>query len=159
MKTLTLFFCISIVGCSDSFQSRQFQTVDATAKPVDLIVSGDSAYYVGETIFNKALTKKDTLTNDTAEYVKVDKQPGILKFANPKYSKSIQLNGANENCWVKIWVDKTGKPRLAIITSSPNVNLNEPSLIAAMQCRFSPAIMDSKPVSVWISIPFRVNNQ
>jgi TonB family protein len=57
--------------------------------------------------------------------------------------------------WVKIWVDKTGKPRDVVIMKSEQEILNKSTLDAAWQFRFTPAYVRDKPVDVWVSVPFK----
>jgi TonB family protein len=59
------------------------------------------------------------------------------------------------NVFVKVWVDKEGKVRKAVIQKSDAPIFEEPAKEAAMQWVFTPALMQKGPVSVWVSIPFR----
>ena len=56
--------------------------------------------------------------------------------------------------WVKIWVDKEGKPREVVVFKSDAEIFNEPAITAAKQFLFTPAYMNNGPVSVWVSVPF-----
>jgi len=59
------------------------------------------------------------------------------------------------NVFVKVWVDKEGKVRKAVIIKSDNEIFNDAAQRAAEQYVFTPAVMQKGPVSVWVSIPFR----
>ena len=57
--------------------------------------------------------------------------------------------------WLKIWVDKEGKPRDVVLLKSDADVFNQSAIEAARQFRFTPAYIGGKPVDVWVSVPFR----
>jgi TonB family protein len=67
--------------------------------------------------------------------------------------------GLEGTVWVKIWVDRGGRPRKAIVQKSDAEIFDQPATDAAMQWIFTPAMMKNGPVSVWVSIPFRFKLQ
>jgi protein TonB len=89
-----------------------------------------------------------------AEFVPVEKQPVPVKTVQPEYPDIARRAGVEGKVWVKIWVDKEGKPRRADIIKSDAEIFNEPAKAAAMQFLFTPAMMNNGPVAVWVSIPF-----
>jgi protein TonB len=88
------------------------------------------------------------------DFVPVEKEPAVIKNVTPKYPELAQRAGIEGRVWVKVWVDKTGKPRKAVILKSDAEIFNQAAEAAAMQDRFTPAIMNRGPVDVWIVIPF-----
>ena len=88
------------------------------------------------------------------DFVPVEKEPQIIKQVVPKYPELAQRAGIEGRVIVKIWVDKDGKPHKAIVMKSDAEIFNQPSIDAAMQYRFTPAIMNKGPVAVWVVIPF-----
>jgi TonB family protein len=60
---------------------------------------------------------------------------------------------------VRIWVDKQGKARKAVVMKSDADVFNQPAIDAAMQWVFSPAMMKKGPVSVWVEVPFNFRLQ
>ncbi|HQT92632.1 MAG TPA: TonB family protein [Candidatus Kryptobacter bacterium] len=88
------------------------------------------------------------------DFVPVEKEPQIIKQVIPKYPELAQRAGIEGRVIVKIWVDKDGKPHKAIVMKSDAEIFNQPSIDAAMQYRFTPAIMNKGPVAVWVVIPF-----
>ncbi|HEY9166086.1 MAG TPA: TonB family protein [Candidatus Kryptonia bacterium] len=88
------------------------------------------------------------------DFVPVEKEPQIVKQILPKYPELAQRAGIEGRVIVKIWVDKDGKPKQAVVLKSDAEIFNEPAKSAAMQYRFTPAIMNKGPVSVWVVIPF-----
>jgi protein TonB len=88
------------------------------------------------------------------DFVPVEKQPQVINQVTPKYPELAQRAGIEGRVWVKIWVDKDGKPRKAVIVKSDAEIFNEPAKEAAMATRFTPAIMNKGPVAVWVVIPY-----
>jgi len=90
-----------------------------------------------------------------ADFVPVEKQPQIVKKVEPVYPELAMRAGLEGKVWVKIWVDKEGKPREVRILKSDAEIFNEPAVEAAKQFIFTPAYMNKGPVSVWVSVPFK----
>jgi protein TonB len=90
-----------------------------------------------------------------ADYVAVEKEPVIVKSVEPKYPEMAVRTGLEGKVWVKIWVDRDGKPREVDILQSDSDIFNEPAIEAAKQFVFSPAYMNDGPVSVWVTFPFK----
>jgi periplasmic protein TonB len=91
------------------------------------------------------------------DFVPVEKQPQPIPGNNPApvYPEIARRAGVEGTVWVKIWVDKDGNPKKAVILKSDAELFNEPAKEAAMKWKFTPAIMNNGPVSVWVSIPFK----
>ena len=89
------------------------------------------------------------------DFVPVEKTPVVVKTVEPKYPELAMRAGLEGRVWVKIWVDKEGKPRQAVVLKSDAEIFNEPAVEAAMQFVFTPAYMNNGPVAVWVSIPFK----
>lgn len=90
-----------------------------------------------------------------ADFVPVEKEPQPVKKVEPKYPELAMRAGLEGKVWVKIWVDKEGKPKQVVILKSDAEIFNEPAVEAAKQWVFTPAYMNNGPVAVWVSIPFR----
>lgn len=90
-----------------------------------------------------------------ADFVAVEKEPVIVKKVEPKYPELAMRAGLEGRVWVKIWVDKEGKPKQVVVVKSDAEIFNEPAVEAAKQFLFTPAYMNNGPVSVWVSVPFR----
>ena len=94
-----------------------------------------------------------------ADYVPYEKGPEPIKQVTPKYPDLATRAGLEGTVWVKIWVDKEGRARRAVVMKSDAEIFNQPAQEAAMQWVFTPAMMKNGPVSVWVSIPFRFKLQ
>jgi protein TonB len=90
-----------------------------------------------------------------ADFVAVEKEPVPIRKVEPKYPELAMRAGLEGRVWVKIWVDKEGKPRDVVILKSDAEIFNESAIEAARQFLFTPAYMNNGPVSVWVSVPFR----
>jgi protein TonB len=90
-----------------------------------------------------------------ADFVPVEKEPVVVKKVEPKYPELAMRAGLEGKVWVKIWVDKEGKPRQVIVLKSDAEIFNEPAVEAAKQFVFTPAYMNNGPVAVWVSVPFK----
>ncbi len=88
-------------------------------------------------------------------FIPVEKLPVPVRQVRPDYPDIARRAGIEGTVWVKILVDKEGKPKKVIILKSDSEIFDEPATKAAMQWAFTPAIMNSGPVAVWVAIPFR----
>jgi protein TonB len=104
-----------------------------------------------------AIQQDITIDDDAppADFVPVEKDPVVIKKVEPKYPELAMRAGLEGKVWVKIWVDKEGKPRQVVVLKSDAEIFNEPAVEAAKQFLFSPAYMNNGPVAVWVSVPFK----
>lgn len=97
-------------------------------------------------------------SNDTSapppDFVPVEKEPRIVKQSVPKYPESAVKDRLEGKVIVKLWIAANGRPRQAVVLRSTNGIFNRPAVEAAMQYRFTPAIMNNRPVAIWVVIPF-----
>jgi protein TonB len=93
------------------------------------------------------------------DFVPFEKEPVAIKKIQPVYPEIARRAGVEGTVWMKVWVDKEGKVRKAEVLKSDADIFNQPAVEAAMQWVFTPALMKSGPVSVWVSIPFRFRLQ
>ncbi|MEK9138046.1 MAG: energy transducer TonB, partial [Bacteroidota bacterium] len=89
------------------------------------------------------------------EFIPYEKGPEIVKKVVPKYPEMALRAGLEGTVWVKILVDKDGKPKKAVVIKSTVEIFNDAAVEAAMQFVFTPAVMNNGAVRVWVSIPFR----
>jgi protein TonB len=90
-----------------------------------------------------------------ADFVAVEKEPVVVRKIEPKYPELAMRAGLEGKVWVKIWVDKEGKPKQVVVLKSDAEIFNEAAVEAAKQFLFTPAYMNNGPVSVWVSVPFK----
>ena len=89
------------------------------------------------------------------DFVPYEKEPVVVRKVEPKYPEIALRAGLEGNVYLKVWVDKEGKVRKAVILKSDAEIFNDAAKEAAMQWVFTPAVMQQGPVDVWVSIPFR----
>lgn len=89
------------------------------------------------------------------EFIPVEKGPQIVKKGIPVYPDMALRAGLEGTVWVKILVDKEGKPQRAVVVKSTTEIFNDAAIAAAMDFLFTPAVMNQGPVRVWVSVPFR----
>jgi TonB family protein len=124
------------------------QELSRIAGPMQQGSGGDS---VGVSIGNFKVAAEDVPPPD---FVPVEKVPQVIKEVKPANPDIALRAGIEGRVIVKIWVDKDGKPHKAVVLESDAEIFNDPAVIAAMQYRFTPAIMNKGPVAVWVVKPF-----
>ncbi len=88
------------------------------------------------------------------KFVIVEKAPVIIKHPQPVYPDIARRVGLEGTVWVELWVTKEGKVKTVVVVKSTSDIFNQPTIDAAMQFVFAPAIMQNGPVAVWVTIPF-----
>jgi protein TonB len=90
------------------------------------------------------------------EFIPVEKSPQIVQSVQPAYPEIARRAGIEATVWVNILVDKKGRPKKAVIVKEDGAGVfNDAAIAAAMKYQFTPAVMNSGPVQVWVSIKFR----
>lgn len=84
-----------------------------------------------------------------------EKEPIPVLTPAPQYPDVPRRTGMEGNVTVKVLITKEGKAKKAILVKSDGELFVQPSIDAAMKWTFTPALMNGKPVPVWVSIPFR----
>jgi len=92
---------------------------------------------------------------DINAFIPVEKQPAPIHQPVPKYPELAQRAGIEGTVWVKILVDKEGKPKKAVVVKSDAEVFNESAVDAALHSLFTPAVMNNGPVTCWVVIPYR----
>lgn len=112
---------------------------------------------------NVQITKDLKVDQDTDPdinaFTPVEKQPEVVKGVQPDYPEIAKRAGIEGSVYVKILLDKEGKPKKAVVLKSDAEMFNQPAIDASMKFLFTPAIQDKKPVEIWVVIPFRFKLQ
>lgn len=74
-----------------------------------------------------------------------------------KYPEMAQRQGIEGVVYVRVWVDKHGKPTKAEVDQSDNKLFNENAIKAAMSISYTPAKQGGQPVNCQVSIPIKFN--
>jgi periplasmic protein TonB len=112
----------------------------------------------GNVQITKDLQVQDT-DPDINAFTPVEKEPDIVKSVQPDYPEIAKRAGLEGTVYVKILLDKEGKPKKAVVIKTDAEMFNQSAIDAAMKFLFTPAIQDKKPVEVWVVIPFKFKLQ
>jgi TonB family protein len=97
------------------------------------------------------------------EFIAIDANPVLENQPQAVYPDSAKKANIKGSVWVKVLVDKQGSVRKALIAkeSGKKVGFEEAALTAAKQATWKPAMLDKKPVAVWVSyeIKFAVEDE
>ena len=88
-----------------------------------------------------------------------DQAPEAKTTVQPKYPDAATRAGTEGTVWTKVAIDETGKVVKVTIQKSDAEIFNQPSIEAAMQWVFKPAMKDGKPIATEVAIPFRYKLQ
>jgi len=85
----------------------------------------------------------------------IEIEPMIISRVVPEYPDVARRIGMEGSVVVQVLLDKNGKVKKAQIAKASDDVFIESALAAAQKWVFTPALMQGKPVTVWVSIPFR----
>lgn len=93
--------------------------------------------------------------HEPASFEPREVEPAVVVKVEPSYPPIAIRTGMEGNVYVQVWVDTRGAVRKAVVVKSDGEVFNEAALEAARRWVFTPALMQDRPVSVWVTIPFR----
>jgi protein TonB len=87
------------------------------------------------------------------EFIAIDDSPVLENQPQAVYPDSAKKANLKGSVWVKVFIDKQGSVKRALIAkgSGKKVGFEEAALTAAKQATWTPAMIDKKPVAVWVS--------
>ncbi|MBN1398292.1 MAG: energy transducer TonB [Bacteroidetes bacterium] len=88
-------------------------------------------------------------------FVAAEVPPEIILRKIPEYPDIAKRTSLEGSVVVNVLIDKNGTVKKAQVIKSNNDIFNESALAAAYKWVFKPALMQGKPVAVWMAIPFR----
>ena len=92
-------------------------------------------------------------------FVAVEKLPEMVVDAKPEYPEIAKRAGITGKVFVKVLVDKEGRPKRAVVIKTDSELFNQPAIDAAMKSAFTPALQNNHPIAVWIVLPYRFQLQ
>jgi protein TonB len=104
----------------------------------------------------KEFTKEDIPSADA--FIPVEKDPGVdmsdlkKKIVYPEMAKKAGIEG---KVLIRVYVDKTGKPKKTLIQQSDSQMLNQAAIDAVMKTVCTPAIQNGQPIGCWVTIPIQ----
>ena len=84
-----------------------------------------------------------------------EEEPVPLLKPSPSYPELALRVNIEGTVWVKMLVTKDGSVKKAMVQKSDADIFNDAALEAAKRWTFRAALMNHRPVAVWVSIPFR----
>jgi len=88
-------------------------------------------------------------------FVPVEKYPEMVVSVKPEYPEIAKRAGITGKVFVKVLVDKEGKPKRAVVVKSDSELFNDAAIAAAMRSAFTPALQNNHPIAVWIVLPYK----
>lgn len=126
-----------------------------------LMETGYRTLYLGKyamsdfNILRQYLAERDP-NEQPAENPTDDKvDPVVIKKVDPDYPSDALQAGMEGNVIVKAWVNKKGYVHKVVVLQSDAEIFCNPAIEAAQKWVFTPAKILGRPLSVWVSIPFR----
>lgn len=89
------------------------------------------------------------------KFVAYEKGPEMVVAAKPEYPEIAKRAGITGKVFVKVLVDKEGKPKRAVVVKTDSDLFNQAAIDAAMKSAFTPAIQNQHPIAVWIVLPYK----
>ena len=84
--------------------------------------------------------------------VPVDTMPELTYEATPVYPKEAEKKGITGKVIIKAFIDKNGDPLKVKVGKSSGVEMLDKSAVeAAKKNKYKPAVVDGKPIGVWVS--------
>ncbi len=86
------------------------------------------------------------------EFVPFEEMAEMLYYEQPVYPRLCKLAGIEGKVVIKVLVGKDGLVKKVIVAhTSGNESLDQAAVAAAKENRFSPALQNSIPISLWVS--------
>ena len=90
---------------------------------------------------------------DESGFIEVDKLPALKTQLKPHYPEIARLAGIEGIVYLKILVDENGNVEKAKVEQGAKDMLDNSALEAAKKAKFFPAMLNDKPVKVWVILP------
>lgn len=105
--------------------------------------------------------KKRLQKADESGFIEVDKAPELISQLKLVYPQLAKLSSIQGTVFLKLLIDKKGKVEKAkieqvvkeIIDNTAKEIIDNAALEAVQDAKFSPALVDNKPVKVWVVLP------
>lgn len=112
----------------------------------------DGAVYSGGGNYSYESNGGDEIYPGETDFVPFEKEPEMYYYKQPKYPRLCKLAGIEGVVTLKVLIGKDGLViKAKIARSSGNDALDDAALSVAKDNRFSPALQNSNPISLWVS--------
>jgi len=144
---------IPLLLASQEIQKDQIQKQSVTHQVRD-----------GDSLVPKSVDVVSNPTNiqnkqDKKAFPSYDQPPEVKTQVQPKYPDIATRTSLEGTVWTDVTIDESGKVTKVTIFRSDAEVFNQPSIDAAMQWVFKPALKDGKPIAVDVRIPFKFKLQ
>ena len=92
---------------------------------------------------------------DPTTFVAVEQEPKPIQQVKPVYPEIAQRAGLTGSVYLRVLVNKEGKPLKTQVIKADNEIFVQPAQEAAMKTLFSPAIQNGKAITCWVNIPYK----
>lgn len=118
----------------------------------------------GQTLTQSVVSRESSLHVENplvqdAQDKPYDQAPEAITMVQPKYPDAATRAGTEGTVWTNVAIDEKGKVVKVTISKSDAEIFNQPSIDAALQWVFKPAMKDGKPIATEVAIPFRYKIQ
>ncbi len=86
---------------------------------------------------------------------RLTRAPTFETKVEPVYPEQARRAGIQGTVQLEIWLDERGRARKIRVLSSPGHGLDRAAIVAAARSRFTPGLINGKPVPVKITVPYR----
>jgi TonB family protein len=93
------------------------------------------------------------LKADESGFIQVDKAPALISELKPVYPNEAKLSGIEGSVYLKLLIDENGNVAKAKVERGVKDILDNSALTAVKKAKFSPAMVNSKPIKVWVVLP------
>lgn len=90
---------------------------------------------------------------DESGFIEVDEVPVLKTQIKPAYPQIAKLAGIEGTVYLKLLIDEKGNVVKVKVEQGAKEILDNSALQAAKEAKFSPAILNNKPVKVWVILP------
>jgi TonB family protein len=90
---------------------------------------------------------------DESGFIEVDEVPVLISKIKPSYPEIARLAGIEGTVYLKVLVDENGNVVKTKVEQGAKEMLDNSALQAAQKAKFSPAMLNNKPVKVWVVLP------
>lgn len=90
---------------------------------------------------------------DESGFIEVDEVPVLISKLKPSYPEIARLAGIEGIVYLKILVDENGNVEKTKVEQGAKEMLDNSAIQAAKKAKFSPAILNDKPIKVWVILP------
>ncbi len=123
--------------------------------------NGNGKGFTDEREIGTGTSEGGSVYGNTEETPPKDFTPGVEKFPiaisnpAPAYPDIARRSGVEGTVFIKMWVTKDGTVRTAEVVKSTSELFDQAAIEAAKLWKFTPALMNGRPVSVFVTVPFR----